>query len=899
MKRIAANSFRLLLAVVLTIGLMPTIAMADPTDASGEPAASGTSGSNGGFSDPVAGLPQETVTLEWTSPEVGGSGEVEETLDAALADGSLSRESVACAFSREGCLASIRQQIANHADTIRVKLDFDEAKGIDSGDLRDYATGLLMEALRGGVGFDQYGDYASHNASGWSLRYSYDSNIDGTYDLTEITAQLHYFTTAAQEAELASYLDEVLATLDIADAPVYDKVKAIHDWICTNVSYDYANLDDDGYTLKHSAYAAAINKTAVCQGYALLFYRMCMEMGVPCRYISGMTQTGELHAWNIVQMEDGMWYCVDTTWDASYSPAIYYDYFLKGEGYGFAGHYSDDEYLTDEFTSSFPISKTDYEAYDPDYDDVTVVSMGDEPMVYSVQAPGSDFQWVSSNPQVILVQDVSTRQEDMGDGTFETVSEATLAPVGVGNAKVTLYVDGWIFSENYFIVEESTTVDIADAHVTGIQSSYEYAGVPIVPSVKVTFDGTVLEEGVDFDLSITGNDAPGDALVTIEGKGSYRGKLTFPFTIVRGDVADWAYRAIPDQVYTGSAIEPDATLEPGFWVVRGEDYDIAYEDNVSAGDAAVVVTGIGDFTGELRIPFTIKPLDIAGLQVLDIPDQPYTGNSVTPGIELIHDGRWLIEGEDYDLSYSDNVKAGTATVTIAGKGNYAGTRSVSFKIVDHGGAVDPDDPSEPDPDPGTVSFTDVFAGVTDHAAHIRWLADEGVSKGWDNGDGTYSYRPYSDVARADMAAFLYRLAGSPSFEPSAVELAAFEDVDKSTPHYKEVLWLVSAGISEGWDIGGGEREFRPYDNIARSDLAALLHRPAHWMGVSEPGSGGRAFSDVDGSVAHAGDVAWLAAAGITTGFPDGTFKPYDTIKRCDMAAMLHRLDGFVEGYGVD
>ena len=77
MKRIAANSFRLLLAVVLTIGLMPTIAMADPTDASGEPAASGTSGSNGGFSDPVAGLPQETVTLEWTSPEVGGSGEVE------------------------------------------------------------------------------------------------------------------------------------------------------------------------------------------------------------------------------------------------------------------------------------------------------------------------------------------------------------------------------------------------------------------------------------------------------------------------------------------------------------------------------------------------------------------------------------------------------------------------------------------------------------------------------------------------------------------------------------------------------------------------------------------------------------------------------------------------------
>ncbi len=876
---------------------MPTIAVADPAGVSEGSPVSDAAAASGESAESVAALPQETVALEWVSPEVGGSGEVEEALDVALADGASPRDSISFASSREACIASMRQQIADHVDTIKVKLDFEEAKGIDPDELQGYATDLFMEALQGGVGFDRYGDYASHNASGWGLWYSYDSGIDGTCDLTEVTAQLHYFTTASQEEELASYLDGVLASLDIEGAPVYDKVKAIHDWICENVSYDYANLDNDGYLLKHSAYAAAINKTAVCQGYALLFYRMCMEMSVPCRYISGVTQNGELHAWNIVQMDDGMWYCVDTTWDASYSPTITYDYFLKGEGYGFAGHYSDDEYLTDEFTSAFPISKTDYEAYDPDYDDVTAVSVSDEPMIFSVQTEGEDFEWVSSNPQVIWVQDVTTRHEDMGDGTFETVSEATLAPIGVGSAKVTLYVDGWIFHEYYFVVEESTTTDIAQAHVTGIQSTYAYAGVPVVPSVKVTLDGVVLEEGVDFDLSITGNDAPGDALVTIEGKGSYRGKLTFTFTIVRGDVADWAYRVIPDQVYTGSAIEPDATLEPGFWVVRGEDYDIAYEDNVSAGDAAVVVTGIGDFTGELRIPFTIKSLDIAGLQVLDIPDQPYTGNSVTPGIELIHDGRWLIEGEDYDLSYSDNVKAGTATVTIAGKGNYAGTRSVSFKIVDHGGAVDPDDPSEPDP--GTVSFTDVFAGVTDHASHIRWLADEGVSKGWDNGDGTYSYRPYSDVARADMAAFLYRLAGSPAYEPDGADLSAFSDVDASTPHYREVLWLASAGISEGWDIGGGEREFRPYDNIARSDMAAFLHRLAIWMGAPEPGSGGRAFSDVDGSVAHAGDVAWLAAAGITTGFPDGTFKPYDTIKRCDMAAMLHRLDGFVEGYGVD
>ena len=188
---------------------------------------------------------------------------------------------------------------------------------------------------------------------------------------------------------------------------------------------------------------------------------------------------------------------------------------------------------------------------------------------------------------------------------------------------------------------------------------------------------------------------------------------------------------------------------------------------------------------------------------------------------------------------------------------------------------------------------------TPHYGDVLWLAYKGITTGWVEEDGTATFRPLSNVARADMAAFLYRLAGSPAYEPSAADLAAFSDVNGSTPHYKEVLWLASAGISEGWDVGDGKREFRPYESIARSDMAAFLHRLAIWMGAPDPGSEGRTFSDVGASIAHAEDVAWLAAAGITTGFPDGTFRPYDSIVRCDMAAFLHRLDGFVGGYEVD
>ena len=196
-------------------------------------------------------------------------------------------------------------------------------------------------------------------------------------------------------------------------------------------------------------------------------------------------------------------------------------------------------------------------------------------------------------------------------------------------------------------------------------------------------------------------------------------------------------------------------------------------------------------------------------------------------------------------------------------------------------------------------FIDVHEGSTPHYDHILWLAYTGVSTGWDVEGGGKEFRPWDNVARCDMAAFLYRLAGEPAFEPSAADLAAFVDVDESTPHYEAVLWLASTGISEGWDLGGGKREFRPYDDIARIDMAAFLHRLANWMGAPEATGVSMSFPDVSEGMPHAEDVRWLSAAGITTGFQNGTYRPYSSIVRCDMAAMLHRLDGFVNGYEVE
>ena len=104
-----------------------------------------------------------------------------------------------------------------------------------------------------------------------------------------------YYTTAAQERAVDQAVDALLEELDVYSGTEYDKVEAVYDWICENVEYDYAGLAANDL-LRCTAYAAIVNKTAVCQGYAVLMYRLLLELGVDNRVVTSYD-----HAWNIVE----------------------------------------------------------------------------------------------------------------------------------------------------------------------------------------------------------------------------------------------------------------------------------------------------------------------------------------------------------------------------------------------------------------------------------------------------------------------------------------------------------------------------------------------------------------------------------------------------------------------
>lgn len=210
------------------------------------------------------------------------------------------------------------------------------------------------------TGAPEEGDYILWQHGGYQYGFSgYYDPTDGGYYLT-FYYLMTYYTDAAQEQELTQTINAFIDAKINDGMSDYEKFCVIYDWICDNVVYDYENLEDESYKLKYTAYAAMIDKTAVCQGYANLLYRMLLEVGIDNRIISGTGNGGD-HGWNIVKLS-GQYYDVDATWDASWHQAgAEYQWCLKNEAEFGQDHIRNEEYSTTEFNAQYPMATEDYD----------------------------------------------------------------------------------------------------------------------------------------------------------------------------------------------------------------------------------------------------------------------------------------------------------------------------------------------------------------------------------------------------------------------------------------------------------------------------------------------------------------------------------------------------------
>ena len=252
----------------------------------------------------------------------------------------------------------------------------------------------------------------------WSLA---SAGAEGEYYMSHVnfayvmmTYSFTYYTTYEQEAEMDIAVQQLLDELDLYDATDYGKVKGIYDYMCANIVYDNDNLEDKSYTLKFTAYAALIHKKAVCQGYAVLFYRLANELGVDTRVITGwQTSTAVTHAWNITNVLAEDYYNLDPTWDAG---SAVYDYFLKGTD-NFPDHTRSPEYSTLDFVGWYSVPEADFSRviYDEsgywEFDALT-----GEVVVSGTGAIGFRYAWYGYQDQI--------RRVSIGEGITELVEEA-------------------------------------------------------------------------------------------------------------------------------------------------------------------------------------------------------------------------------------------------------------------------------------------------------------------------------------------------------------------------------------------------------------------------------------------------------------------------------------------
>ncbi|WP_427115786.1 S8 family peptidase [Pseudarthrobacter scleromae] len=438
--------------------------------------------------------------------------------------------------------------------------------------------------------------------------------------------------------------------------------------------------------------------------------------------------------------------------------------------------------------------------------------------------------------------------------------------------------------------------------------SHEFKATPypVTPAAVVFMDkdGTAgdtyvvpVTEGVEYlvgDKVTAAGTYPGSGTVTVTARAKA------DYVLASGASAEWSheFKATPYSVTPAAVVftDKDGTAEDTFTVPVTEGVEYLVGEKVTAagtypGSGTVTVTAraktdyvlapgaSAEWSHEFKAtPYQVVPAAVVFMDKDGTAEDTYTIPG-TEGVEYLVGDKVTAAG-----TYPGT---GTIAVTARAKTDYVLAEgavaewSYTFKTTSAAYVPPADSP-----------FVDVSTGQQFYR-EMAWLAERKISTGWDEGNGVRAYRPLQAINRDAMAAFLYRMAGSPEYAAPAV--SPFADVSTGQQFYKEMAWLAEQKISTGWDEGNGVRTYRPLHAINRDAMAAFLYRMAGSPEYTVPAVS--PFADVSTGQQFYKEMAWLAEQKISTGWDEGnsvrTYRPLQAINRDAMAAFLFRLDGLL------
>ena len=243
--------------------------------------------------------------------------------------------------------------------------------------------------------------------------------------------------------------------------------------------------------------------------------------------------------------------------------------------------------------------------------------------------------------------------------------------------------------------------------IYGLKSEYSTAlNKPVVPDdFSVYWGNTLLKKGVDYTVSAinnTGKNIATTATMTISFKGNFTGELKRTFKVTVGNELSNYTVYIPniaDQAYTGTYVKPYVSVYYGgptavtarTLLTENVHYTLSYSSNINAGTATVTVTGRGIYSGTVTKNFNIK-YNLSNATVTTTPaTYAYDGRIKQPAV-TVKIGYVTVPASDYIVTYSNNLKVGTATATVTAKtyGKSMGSNMAYFTITGKDGVITPE-----------------------------------------------------------------------------------------------------------------------------------------------------------------------------------------------------------------
>lgn len=259
----------------------------------------------------------------------------------------------------------------------------------------------------------------------------------------------------------------------------------------------------------------------------------------------------------------------------------------------------------------------------------------------------------------------------------------------------TIYKGEETEGEDVSVVEESSVED-GGLTIDPIPNQV-YTGTAIKPNITIREGRRVLISGKDYSVSyknntnVAGINDDKAPTVIVKGKGNYEDDFELYFEITPADISGAAFthdemlvkkyngkvqNVVPSIKFDNKKLSANSDFV--YTILR----DGVETQPISVGKYDIVVEGCGNYKGQLTIPYYISANDsLEKAKISKISDYQYCGRAIEPEVTVTLGKNILVRDKDYSVSYTDNLFAGKATVTVTGIGEYSGKKSSTFNIT--------------------------------------------------------------------------------------------------------------------------------------------------------------------------------------------------------------------------